>query len=228
MLETHRRRHGTALACPVGPFCRCDGRHIPAGCIADFHSRGSGLVGGLAAPQAPNVPPVRSLTQPSLGNDGPWSTFTIGIGTPPQTLNLLVATASSQTLVILQSGCPRNITNAYPQCATARGLLYNPTQSSSWHEQGLSAIIAQQKLGIYRDADFGNDTLNLGGSLGALQDQVIGGVNALEYWVGHFGVGVQSANALPGSNQLSALSTLHERAVIPSLSFGYTAGNPYR
>ena len=134
----------------------------------------------------------------------------------------------AQTIAVIPAGCPLGLN--VPDCANARGHLYDSSRSSTWRRQGVSALSAQQNLGVYRTAEFGNDTLTLGaGTPAVVPDQVIAGVNALEFWEGQFGVGVLPANAdASGPAQASALMALHQQGTIPSLSFGYTAGNQYR
>ena len=81
-------------------------------------------------------------------------------------------------------------------------------------------------------AVFGNDTLGLGiqGSGGpTLSDQIIGAYTSQELYLGMFGVNPASTNFTPqDEGRPSYLSTLKTQGLIPSLSFGYTAGAQYR
>ena len=53
-------------------------------------------------------------------------------------------------------------------------------------------------------------------------------INTTEYWLGTIGLGVETLN-FTDSSQLTFLSTLaNNQSVIPSLSYGYTAGAYYR
>jgi hypothetical protein len=38
------------------------------------------------------------------GNDGPWSSFTLQIGTPPQDVKVFISTAGTQTWVVVPEG----------------------------------------------------------------------------------------------------------------------------
>ena len=79
---------------------------------------------------------------------------------------------------------------------------------------------------------FGNDTLGLGiqGSGGpTLQNQIIGAYASDELYIGMFGLNPASTNfSDTDKDQPSYMSTLKDKNMIPSLSFGYTAGNQYR
>lgn len=81
------------------------------------------------------------------------------------------------------------------------------------------------------EATFGNDTLGLGiqGSGGpVLQNQVIGGFTDTDFYLGYFGVNSAIINFTNAQSQPSYLTTLKNQNLIPSVSFGYTAGNQYR
>lgn len=63
------------------------------------------------------------------GNDGPWSSFPIQVGTPSQDVKVLISTAGTQTWVVAPEGC----TNTDPtNCATLRGGEYLLNQSSTY------------------------------------------------------------------------------------------------
>ena len=81
-------------------------------------------------------------------------------------------------------------------------------------------------------AAYGNDTVTLGiqGSGGpTLQNQIVAAYADTVMEVGMFGLNPASTNFTPtDQNRKSYLSTLKSSSMIPSLSFGYTAGNQYR
>jgi hypothetical protein len=61
-----------------------------------------------------------------------------------------------------------------------------------------------------------------------LQNTIIGSINTTEYWVGMFGLGIVPGN-FTNVTSLSAISGLVEKdGVIPSHSYGFTAGAKYR
>lgn len=82
------------------------------------------------------------------------------------------------------------------------------------------------------EAVFGNDTLGLGiqGSGGpVLTKQVIGAYSSTAFYIGMLGLNPASTNFTPQDQGIpSYMSTLKAGNLIPSSSFGYTAGNQYR
>jgi hypothetical protein len=62
------------------------------------------------------------------GNDGPWSSFVLRVGSPPQTVRVLISTASNQPWVVLPDGC----SCAPADCSEKRGEIFHTDKSSSW------------------------------------------------------------------------------------------------
>lgn len=80
---------------------------------------------------------------------------------------------------------------------------------------------------------YGLDTVALGfsRSIGGppLDSQVVVGIETYNYYTGMFGLGSQPTNFTDFSEpHPSFLSTLKSKKLIPSLSWGYTAGAHYR
>ena len=111
------------------------------------------------------------------GNDGSWSTFEIQVGTPPQSVRVLVLTVLPQTVIVsankTEGGCLITDSSACPE---SRGGLFNLNASSTWNDQGIYDIGIEMNLQDYQDsyfsADFGFDALGLGttGSSGVRLD----------------------------------------------------------
>ena len=55
------------------------------------------------------APIVIPASQDFDGNDGPWSSFALRLGTPAQTVKVMISTAGSQTWVVLPRVAPRSI-----------------------------------------------------------------------------------------------------------------------
>jgi len=73
------------------------------------------------------------------GNDGPWSSFNLRLGTPEQLIRVLPATSQSTTWVVLPGGCA---TDRPANCADLRGNLFHNENTSvdvSWARQNQSA-----------------------------------------------------------------------------------------
>ncbi|KAG8527699.1 uncharacterized protein KY384_007853 [Bacidia gigantensis] len=168
------------------------------------------------------------------GFDGPWSTFPIQIGTPPQSINILISTASTQTWAIDPQGC---VQSDLSNCSTSRGGFFNSNKSSTWSQNvdasnGLFPIDLEANLNVTAVGAYGDDTVTLGGQGSdgpELQKQVVATIANKAFYLGSFGLNPQSVS-LPQSPALlsSFLSNLNASNSIPSLSWSYTAGNQYR
>ena len=129
------------------------------------------------------------------GNDGPWSSFTLQIGTPAQTVNVLVLTASSQMWTVLQEGC---IASDGAECAELRGGVFDIDKSTTWVPVKASPIGTgtfstglEENLGYATHGKYGYDTVALGwpGSGGpSLDQQIVAGIAAKEFYLGHLGL----------------------------------------
>lgn len=150
------------------------------------------------------------------------------VGTPAQNLRVFISTSSPDTWVVLPSGCSTGDSD----CLEERGKTYNYNTSSTWSQYGFYELGTQQNLNISVQAVFGNDTLGLGiqGSGGpTLENQIIGAFASPELYLGMFGLNPASTNFTPeDQGRASYMSTLKNQSLIPSLSFGYTAGAKYR
>lgn len=117
-------------------------------------------------------------------------------------------------------------------CDNGRGILFNPNSSSTWSQYGFYALGAENNLGATGSARYGNDTVGLGiqGSGGpSLPNQIVGAFSVDDFYLGFIGVNPASTNfTLQEQGEASYMTTLKNRNLIPSLSFGYTAGNKYR
>ncbi|KAG8529399.1 uncharacterized protein KY384_006036 [Bacidia gigantensis] len=162
------------------------------------------------------------------GDDGPWSSFTIQIGTPIQNVRVFVSPAGSGAWVVSDAGCVED----QGSCQEDRGRTFDPHRSTSYSHHGTSALGVNKNLEPSLQAEFGNDTLGLGlqGSGGpVLIDQPILSYTDASLQLGMFGVNAISINDTDGGQGFpSYLSSLKRQGKIPSLSFGYTAGNQYR
>ncbi|TVY80679.1 Candidapepsin-8 [Lachnellula suecica] len=172
------------------------------------------------------APTALSLS-PSLkwyGDDGTWSAVSIRVGTPQQWVDVMVNTVSSETWLVGPGGCPGN--NSI--CTSARGGIYNISQSSTDEDLGFFSLGVDSRLGGNGYANYGLDTIEFGTTGVVLNSTVIGSINETNYFLGMLGLGV-----VPGSfknvTSLSAISGLVEtNGAIPSHSYGYTAGATYQ
>jgi hypothetical protein len=169
------------------------------------------------------------------GNDGPWSSFTIEIGTPAQSINVLVSTASYQTWGVDPAGCTSNDPS---DCATLRGRFYNNSASTSWdpNTSNITTTIydldLESDLGYSGKGRYGYDNITLGylgGGGPTLANQTVASIATKEFYMGVFGVKPQASNFTSLTDPIpSFMQNLRTQSIIPSLSWAYTAGNQYR
>ncbi|KAI9701830.1 MAG: hypothetical protein M1836_001174 [Candelina mexicana] len=182
---------------------------------------------GRATIPAPIVIPASQYWE---GNDGPWSSFQLRVGTPEQYPRVLVSTNGISTWVVLPStGCGLNDT----ACAISRGTLFNPNTSSTWSDQGVYNLDRELNLDYTGNADYGLEKVGLGldNAAGPSLDSMV--VAAFQdnvyYYMGLFGLSPLPTNFTTFNDpQPSFLTTLRKKNLIPSLSWGYTAGAQYR
>ena len=180
----------------------------------------------------------RSYVLTRDGNDGPWSSFHIHVGTPPQATRVLASTVIGESWVIsdnnTQGGCLEKVDS--DNCPQSRGGLINVNKSSTWQDQGIFALGVELNLpdygGQFDNADYGMDSLGLGLPISdgiTLNNQVVAALATKDFYLGYLGLTSRPTN-FTGFNdpKTSFLSSLKEQDHIPSLSFGYTAGNQYR
>jgi hypothetical protein len=88
------------------------------------------------------------------------------------------------------------------------------------------------ELGLDAEANYGFDTVRLGwqgsGSPG-VPHSTIANMNTFVFWFGMFGINPLPTNFTTYTDpQPSFMTQLKRNNTIPSLSWGYTAGNQYR
>ena len=180
------------------------------------------------------APVAIAASQDFVGNDGPWSSFTLQVGTPAQNVEVFVSTASYQTWVVVPQGCT---SSDPPDCANLRGNEFVPSQSDSWKQNNVTAngtfsLGIETNLGYTGNGEFGYDTVTLGwqGSGGpSLEQQIVAGIATPEFYLGIFGLNPRPTNFTNFNDPVpSYMSTLKQKSMIPSLSWSYTAGNQYR
>ena len=165
------------------------------------------------------------------GNDGPWSSFPLGIGNPPQFVRVLVSTTCPQPWTVLPQGCTHSDP---PTCPSSRGGLFFPNSSTTWQEAGLYELDQELNLGYSGNGEFGFDSLTLGypGSGAYTIDRhLLAGIAAKDFYIATWGIAPRPTNltTIDSNNSYqSLLSSLKQNEQVPSLSYGYTAGAYYR
>lgn len=124
----------------------------------------------------------------------------------------------------------------FSNCGDSRGVWPFETQdsdgfqtnrSSTWKDIGLYRLFVEEHLGIEGNGLFGYDSVGLGATGNATENQVVAGIGTPSYWLGLLGLGANYTNFSEDERPVSLLRTLKDSGKIPSLSYGYTAGAPY-
>ena len=152
-------------------------------------------------------------------------------------LKVHISTSNWQTLVVVPLGC-ENV--GYSNCPTLRGGEFFLNESTTWQTNmanpatNLYPLLVDPQLG-YNDpttdiAEFGFDVLSLAGTPGptTLQNQTVGGFSTPDSYLGLLGIDPRASNFSSSPPLPSYLQTLRNQSLIPSLSWGYTAGSQYR
>ena len=156
------------------------------------------------------------------GNDGPWSSFPIQIGTPPQLVKVLPSTVGSQTWAVLPEGC---IQSDPANCTVARGGVFQPNSSSTWAQNtdtanGLFPLLLDNNIGYTGNGLYGYDTVALGGQGSGgptLVQQAVAGIATKDFYLGLFGLNPQPSTLPDGSKPLpDYVSKLNESGLVPS------------
>lgn len=179
------------------------------------------------------APIVIPASQNFEGNDGPWSSFTLQIGTPAQDVNVLRSTAGYQTWAVVLEGCTPSDP---PSCAILQGGEFLTNRSTTWTRNNVTTN-GTFTLGLELNFDysvigwFGYDIIGLGwqGSNGpSLDQQIIAGIATKGFYLGLFCLNPRPTNFINFDHLISNYMTnLKERSTIPSLSWSYTAENQY-
>ena len=116
------------------------------------------------------------------------------------------------------------------QGSQSNGFLSNA--SSTWVSKGIYQLDIETNLGYTDNGDFGFDTVGLGvensGGI-TLTNQLVAGIATEDFFLGQFGLGPKPTNLSTLEDPIpSYMQNLAEQNLIPSLSFGFTAGAKYR
>lgn len=131
------------------------------------------------------------------------------------------------------------------ECEIKRGGIFHSDNSSTWVKSGSFALGLDPQLEFGGNGDYGFDSIALSEQI-SVKSQAVAVINTTEYWLGYMGLGIiptnfssgaiaaNSSNGTPAPNvtnvdQKTFLSSLMEtEGLIPSHSYGYTAGAYYR
>ena len=153
------------------------------------------------------------------------------VGTPnTNETRVLVSTAIPSQWIVLSEACKSTDTN----CAATRGKnLFNPNASSTWENEGIYNLLFEENLNYSGNGLYGFDTVSLGfannNASVTMQNQTIAGIVQDDFWMGYIGINPQPTNFTDLSNPIPSLfKNMQTQGKIPSLTYSYTAGAPYR
>lgn len=179
-----------------------------------------------------------------MGNDGPWSTFNIKVGSQVELLEVLPASSLSLTLVVLPDGCTPN-EQQQADCNSSRGNILDPQNLAGWDPlqsangynyfdvslPGIQPLITENitseiSLNTLDLSWFGtNSTQNAM----PLESQLIAGYATKTPFLGLLGLsGWPAYPVRPDTPYNSTLETLKNRSSISGLTWAYTAGAKYK
>ncbi|OCK83461.1 acid protease [Lepidopterella palustris CBS 459.81] len=162
------------------------------------------------------------------GDDGPWSTFRIQVGTPPQQVRILPALDQSSTWLVAPEGCQTLDSSI---CPNNRGYLYERNASSTWDQYGSYALstFLESRVGLDGDGLYGYDTIQLGwqgDGLPSVTHQVVACIATTEFFIGSLALNPRPMNFTNFNDpQASFMQSLRNMSTpIPTTSWSYTAG----
>lgn len=172
------------------------------------------------------------------GNDGFWNSFIVQVGTPAQEFRVFPSILEQAIWVPHPQGCAQDDPIDCPytrgtlpfQGANSTGLQVD--KSSSWEAIGIYTLSSYgESMGYPGNGLFGLDTVALSNQSDPLElsQQVVAAIADKSFYLGQFGLGPKPSNFTTYNEPIpNYMSTLVNKSIIPSLSFGYTAGAHYR
>lgn len=171
------------------------------------------------------------------GNDGPWSTFDLRIGSPPQLVRVLPATSGSEVWVVHPLGCNNK---SVADCPERRGGLFEYNSSTTFEDLSVPPdepffslnFNAEEGLNYTGSALVGTDTVALGGEgdvIPPLESQVVAAYATKFPFLGLIGLQGRNSTIVNASDQhQSILGTLKANGEVKTEYWAYTAGAPYQ
>lgn len=190
----------------------------------------------LAVRDTVTAPYIVESTGRFDGDDGQWSTFGISIGSPPQSVRVLPGTSNTEIAVPFEEGCEGQLWAQVPNCGDLRGI-DNTTRngfirgdSQTWDYGGIYYLMTEQDV-ITAPGMYGTDTVKIGRSgdtahNASLADQAVAGISQTSFFLGSLGLSSAATN-ISGTFTPSLLASMKNQSIIPSMSYGYTAGQSY-
>ena len=113
------------------------------------------------------------------------------------------------------------------KCSTERGEIFHSNASSSWKDLGYYALGLDPELNVGDYGRYGLDSIALSDTI-STPSQIVSIVNSTDYWLGFLGLGIKPTNFTSTQKPTFLASMVENQSLIPSHSYGYTAGAHYR
>lgn len=111
-------------------------------------------------------------------------------------------------------------------CRNKRGGLFNTNESSTWEALGFYDLGLDPQLSFEGVGSYGLETVGFTEDI-TLPSQIVGVINTTDYWAGYLGLGIQPTNFTDANQPTFLISMVQNESLIPSHSYGYTAGAYY-
>jgi hypothetical protein len=162
------------------------------------------------------------------GNDGPWSTFTIGVGSPPQAIRVIPSVAQNIVTVVRPEECLGYL-YGFQNCSEARGGVYRYNESSTWRSNGIHDVDPTNNSLFKRTLHFGTDTVGLGTKPQAsrMTNQTVALMLQLPpSYIGIVGISPVPINYTEDNTQVPTFfESLRSSTRIGARTWSYTAGS---
>lgn len=118
-----------------------------------------------------------------------------------------------------------------PRCSRQRGGLYDPQASSDWEPLGTWQL-SLEHLGIEGNGQYGFDTATARSDIQdgrefAIKKALMASINVTAPFLGQFGLAINPGNFGSVVAKSPLISAVESSSLIPSYSYGYTAGAHY-
>ncbi|KAF2185362.1 acid protease, partial [Zopfia rhizophila CBS 207.26] len=159
------------------------------------------------------------------GNDGPWWSLLLRIGTPGHNVRVLANIAGQETWAVTPSDCSGSDLD---NCPDEQGGTFEVNSSSTW----VPSATIWNNTGIYALGDYISDLLgiNAADTGPSLNHTVVAGITTKKFYLGQFGISPRPTNFTVMNHNSTALtfSMLKSNNFIPSLTYGLNVGSFHR
>jgi hypothetical protein len=156
------------------------------------------------------------------GKDGPWGTFHIHVGTPPQTISVLPGTLLSEPWLAYPESC-MPVTN----CTADNSFKMNKSSTWNFFSPWNVGPVITPRLNITGSGLYGQDTVSVdlatGGGISAANDLLIA-VSTKNYDLGWLPLKPTIPKMFDRASYSSFFDALNASSKITSRTYGYTAG----